>query len=134
MIPNGISDKDRRIINILKRVGYGYAKFASSVESSGRVTPKQRECMERMISKIMPKPREFYSKRPKRGAECTENASYNRTERCEGDINTSPGWYGYTQYNGNQVKTKWHDDGRTTYNWGGPCAPTTYDDNGEECS
>ena len=88
MIPNGIGDKDRRIINILKRIGYGYAKFASSVESSGRVTPKQRECMEGMIAKIMPKPREFYAKRPKRSDEYT---SYYGMERCEGDINTSPG-------------------------------------------
>lgn len=42
-------------------------------------------------------------------------------------------WFGTTEYQGGKVSTQWHDDGRTTYHWGGPCAPTTYDEYGEEC-
>jgi hypothetical protein len=41
--------------------------------------------------------------------------------------------FGYTKEGSNYVKTQWHDDGRTTMHWGGPCAPTTYDKYGEEC-
>lgn len=41
--------------------------------------------------------------------------------------------FGHTMHQGTKIQTQWHDDGRTTYHWGGPCAPTTYDEHGEEC-
>jgi len=51
---------------------------------------------------------------------------------CMYDEDTKSYW-GTTTFQGEKTRTEWHDDGRTTYHWGGPCLPTTYDSNGEEC-
>lgn len=51
-IIDGIQDNDRRVINYLKKIGYGYAEFAKSVELGGMVSQKQRECMERMVRRV----------------------------------------------------------------------------------
>lgn len=135
-IIDGIQDNDRRVINYLKKIGYGYAEFAKSVELGGMVSQKQRECMERMVRRVS-------SSTPRNARQYrVDNKTLNEYQYYdqpsdgyydEGDEQTSPGWHGYTEYNGSKVSTKWHDDGRTTYYWGGPCAPTTYDENGEEC-
>lgn len=36
-------------------------------------------------------------------------------------------------YTGGTVEVERYSDGSSTVNWGGPCAPTNYDANGEEC-
>lgn len=41
--------------------------------------------------------------------------------------------YEYREWNGDYLLEQYHDDGRTTVHWGGPCAPSTYDKFGEEC-
>lgn len=136
-IIDGIQDNDRRVINYLKKIGYGYAEFAKSVELSGMVSQKQRECMERMVKKITNgrshyNSYEIISSNKQSNNKRQESPNKSRWY-CSGDDGESPGWYGYTEYNGGTVSAKWHDDGRTTYYWGGPCAPTTYDEYGEEC-
>ena len=136
-IIDGIQDNDRRVINYLKKIGYGYAEFAKSVELGGRVSEKQRECMERMVKKIT-NGRSHYNSYEIISSSKRSNNKHQETPNdsrwyCSGDDGESPGWYGYTEYNGGTVSTKWHDDGRTTYYWGGPCSPTTYDEYGEEC-
>lgn len=47
-----ISDEAMRLIRWLKAVGYGWAKFAASVERSGRCSAKQFETMVSMRDRI----------------------------------------------------------------------------------
>lgn len=93
------------------------------------MSQKQRECMERMVKKITSY-EIISSSKPSNKHQDSSNES---RWYCSGEDGEDAGWYGYTEYNGMKVRTKWHDDGRTTCYWGGPCAPTTYDEYGEEC-
>ena len=47
-----LSDQQKRVIAECKKLGYGYARFAASVERSGRCTDKQFETMTAMQSAV----------------------------------------------------------------------------------
>ena len=44
-----ISPEDRKLIDKLRSIGYGWGKFASSVLAQGKVSDKQRMTMEGMV-------------------------------------------------------------------------------------
>ena len=59
-----ISPEDRKLIDKLRRIGYGWGMFASSVLAQGKVSDKQRMTMEGMV--IRTRKRTYY---PSRGWE-----------------------------------------------------------------
>lgn len=131
------TEKDLRCIDFLIKAGHGWAKFASNVKAQGWVSPKQSETLNNMVNKLI-------EQRFKNAKMYVPSASKQNYPPIEGDHpamgsrkdyydEESSSWYGETYFQGNRVNTQWHDNGNTTYHWGGPCAPTTYDKNGEEC-
>lgn len=52
MSPSGISPEAARLIAYLKSVGFGWAKFAESVERSGRCSPRQLETLRSMEQRV----------------------------------------------------------------------------------
>lgn len=46
------TDHQKELIAFCKRTGYGWAKFATSVEKQGKCSHKQQETLEKMCSTI----------------------------------------------------------------------------------
>ena len=47
-----IAEKEQYIINELKKAGYGWAKYASSVLSQGNITEQQSKTLHQMLHKL----------------------------------------------------------------------------------
>ena len=99
-----LSEKEMRLIAYLKSVGYGYAKFAASVEASGKCSEKQLATMENMLQKIKGTS-SVHSEQVARVSKTT-----NRNSR--GD---------------NYVSRLYTEDGGCYTDFGGPCGPLYID-------
>ena len=131
------SPKDLRNIEILINAGHGWAKFANNVKIQGWVSEKQSETLSNMVNKLI-ELRLAKAKMYTPPAKKQSNISISDDVPAMGYKKDyydeeSSSWHGETYYQGQRINTQWHDNGNTTYHWGGPCAPTTYDKNGEEC-
>jgi hypothetical protein len=109
--PLVFNDEQLRLITYLKSVGYGYAKFAESVEKYGRCTERQETAMRKMVRDITER-REWFS-----------NRSSGRVNR------VSP-----PQQTMQEADPMIYDKGGITgYSFGGPSGGEVfYDENGEE--
>ena len=47
------TEQDLRLIEICKEAGYGWAKYARSVEKQGRINTRQNETLCRMVNRIL---------------------------------------------------------------------------------
>ena len=46
------TEKQQRLIDRCKKTGFGWLKFAESVERSGKCSPKQEDALCRMVQRI----------------------------------------------------------------------------------
>lgn len=124
-----IEDRYLTIIDELINAGYGWKKYAENIKAQGWISNKQKETLILMHQKVSTRRETYQSHSPRPSRSESRKESYGREWYDEEES----AWHGKTEWQGSVIDTTWHDDGRTTYNWGGPCAPTTYNEYGEEC-